>query len=278
MRRNKHPATGEDTEGIIFGPFRLTRSPLRLWRGRGEVRLQPRQLAVLHYFVEHVETVVSREELLREVWSGTVVTPAALQVCVSAVRQALGDEVEAPRYIETVGREGYRFIEKVVSSQYPVVSSQQEERQKAKAAFLSPAPNTQYLVPNLVGREAELAQLHNLLFNALNGERQLIFLTGEAGIGKTMLVDTFVRGIGSWELGVDPLSPQLRNPKAQTRDPSLWIGRGQCLEHYGEGEAYLPVLEAVGQLCRGLGEARSWQCYDGTLLRGCCTCQVWLIR
>ena len=174
MRRNKHPATGEDTEGIIFGPFRLTRSPLRLWRGRGEVRLQPRQLAVLHYFVEHVETVVSREELLREVWSGTVVTPAALQVCVSAVRQALGDEVEAPRYIETVGREGYRFIEKVVSSQYPVVSSQQEERQKAKAAFLSPAPNTQYLVPNLVGREAELAQLHNLLFNALNGERQLI--------------------------------------------------------------------------------------------------------
>src|SRR5262249_23406303 len=34
-------------------------------------------------------------------------------------------------------------------------------------------------------------------------------------------------------------------------DASLWVARGQCAEHYGAGEAYLPVLEALGQLCRG---------------------------
>jgi predicted ATPase len=64
----------------------------------------------------------------------------------------------------------------------------------------------------------------------LRGERQMVFITGEAGIGKTSLVDTFVRSIAS--------------------DRSIRISRGQCLEQYGTSEAYLPVLEAIGRLCR----------------------------
>src|SRR5262245_26501396 len=116
MHRHKHSVKREGGEGIIFGSFRLTHEPLRLWRGRREVKLQARRLGVVLYLVEHGEAVVSREELLHAVWKGTVVTPAALQVCVRAVRAALGDEVQTPRYIETVGREGYRFIEKVISS------------------------------------------------------------------------------------------------------------------------------------------------------------------
>ena len=64
----------------------------------------------------------------------------------------------------------------------------------------------------------------------LGGERQIVFVTGEAGIGKTALVDTFARSIAS--------------------DRSIRIGRGQCLEQYGTSEAYLPVLEAIGRLCR----------------------------
>src|SRR5262249_23629333 len=62
------------------------------------------------------------------------------------------------------------------------------------------------------------------------GERQIVFVTGEAGIGKTALVDTFMQSIAS--------------------DRSIRIGRGQCLEQYGTSEAYLPVLEAIGRLCR----------------------------
>ena len=58
----------------------------------------------------------------------------------------------------------------------------------------------------------------------------MVFVTGEAGIGKTSLVDTFARSIAS--------------------DRSIRIGRGQCLEQYGTSEAYLPVLEAIARLCR----------------------------
>src|SRR5262249_57309741 len=57
------------------------------------------------------------------------------------------------------------------------------------------------------------------------------FVRGEAGIGKTTGVEAFGAQGGD--------------------DPTLWLARGQCIEHYGAGEAYLPVLDALGQLGRG---------------------------
>ncbi|HEV8712202.1 MAG TPA: AAA family ATPase, partial [Candidatus Binatia bacterium] len=88
----------------------------------------------------------------------------------------------------------------------------------------------------VVGREVELAHLHGWLERALAGERQVVFVTGEPGIGKTTLVDAFLH-------------------HAVARG-GLWLGRGQCIEHYGAGEAYLPVLKAFGRLCRESGGER----------------------
>jgi Cdc6-like AAA superfamily ATPase len=59
----------------------------------------------------------------------------------------------------------------------------------------SPAPNPQHPAPYLVGRETELAQLHRWLEKALNGERQVVFIAGEPGIGKTTLVEAFLSGV-----------------------------------------------------------------------------------
>jgi hypothetical protein len=94
-------------------------------------------------------------------------------------------------------------------------------------AFQVPNPQS---ATGMVGREAEIAELHTWLDKALQGERQIVFVTDEPGIGKTTLVDTFLDQIAA--------------------DGSVWLGRGQCIEHYGAGEAYLPVLEALGRLCR----------------------------
>ena len=100
------------------------------------------------------------------------------------------------------------------------------------------------------GREAELSYLHQHLEKALAGTRQIVFVTGEAGLGKTTLVEAFLDTIG-------------------TDAAALSIGQGQCLEHRGPGEAYMPVLEALGRLCRApiggrelvallAGQAPSW--------------------
>ncbi|MGE0820952.1 MAG: AAA family ATPase [Candidatus Binatia bacterium] len=91
----------------------------------------------------------------------------------------------------------------------------------------------QLLPPILVGRDVELTQLYGWLEKALRGERQIVFLTGEPGIGKTTLVNAFAE--------------RLRSRK------DFRIVYGQCVEQYGAGDAYLPLLEAAHRLCRAPG-------------------------
>ena len=126
---------------LVFGPFRLDPVTPRLWRGDQLVELQPRPLAVLHYLAQRPGQIVSKEELLTHVWAGTYVTKTVLKVSIRAIREALADEVTAPQYIETVGREGYRFLGGIVRSQPSVISKPAKENQKAKIEDFSPAPN-----------------------------------------------------------------------------------------------------------------------------------------
>jgi DNA-binding winged helix-turn-helix (wHTH) protein/tetratricopeptide (TPR) repeat protein len=201
------------TQEVRFGPYRLDLAHGRLWKTKEPVALQPKPLAVLGYLAARPGEVVGRDELIRTLWAGTYVTKAVLKVAVRAIREALGDDAGTPRYVETVGREGYRFIG--TSAAAPRRSSRD-----------LPAPTA----PPIVGREHELELLRAHLGQALAERRTTVFVTGEAGIGKTTLIDRFIEGI--------------------EHETSVWVARGQCLEQYGEGEAYLPVLEALGGLLR----------------------------
>ncbi|MBI3801970.1 MAG: AAA family ATPase [Deltaproteobacteria bacterium] len=226
------------TETLTFPPFILDPSNACLWRGRKHILLTPKDFAVLHYLVTHSGGLVTQAEVLKGVWPDTVVDPGILKVRLRRIRLALGDKVVKPRFIETVHGRGYRFIAPVTTA--PSVASGQEERgqtqkakgqeQKAKIALQRPVPSTQRPVPIVVGREAELGQLHNWLEKALQGERQIVFVTGEPGIGKTTVVEAFLAQVAA--------------------AGGAWIGRGQGIEQHGIGEAYMPVLEALGRLCR----------------------------
>ena len=70
----------ETERQFLFGPFRLDPTRRRLWRGAQPIVLPPRPLAVLQYLVEHPGQVVTKEELLKQVWADTVVTRTALRV------------------------------------------------------------------------------------------------------------------------------------------------------------------------------------------------------
>src|SRR5215475_11471822 len=94
---------------LAFGPFRLEVTQGQLWRGAQLVALRPRSLAMLRYLAAHPGRLVTKAELRQHVWAGTHVTDTVLRVCVQEIRAALGDAAEAPRYLATVGRQGYRW-------------------------------------------------------------------------------------------------------------------------------------------------------------------------
>jgi DNA-binding SARP family transcriptional activator len=99
------------------------------------------------------------------------------------------------------------------------------------AVVARPAPLA-WAAERPLGRDRELARLEELLAEAREGQRRVVFVAGEAGIGKTTIVESFV---GS-AVGAE-----------------LMVGHGQCVEHRGAGEPYLPVLDALGRLCRQSG-------------------------
>jgi type II secretory pathway predicted ATPase ExeA len=151
--------------------------------------------------------------------------------------QGPGRDRPGALFIQTVHRRGYRFLAPVTVSAPPTATLAAPALPVAPVPLLSPAlPLPAALSPLLAGREAEVATLRQALAQALRGQRQVVLVTGEAGLGKTTVVDAFVATL--------------------TSDPPLWVAWGQCLAHYGAGEAYLPVLDALGRLGRVPGHAQ----------------------
>src|SRR4029450_2587272 len=70
---------------VRFGRYTLDRDGL--WRGKQEVRLTPKALAVLRVLVDRAGRLVSKQDLLETVWSGTAVSDAALSSCIQEIRQ-----------------------------------------------------------------------------------------------------------------------------------------------------------------------------------------------
>ena len=92
-----------------FGPFRFHPGN-GLWRGVDEVPLPPRALALLTSLVARAGTVVSKQALMDAVWKEAFVTEASLLEAVRVLREALGDDRQNPRYIQTLHGRGYRFM------------------------------------------------------------------------------------------------------------------------------------------------------------------------
>jgi predicted ATPase/DNA-binding winged helix-turn-helix (wHTH) protein len=216
---------------ILFKPFCLDLDNACLWRGARRISLTPKAFMVLQHLVMQHGQLITRDALLEAVWPDTIVGDAVLKVCVREIRRALGDTAKTPQFIATVYRQGYRFIRRVATVDRLPESNVVGRPLHAVSpgAFRRPqAPCASSA--KLVGREESFAYLHGRLAQARQGKRQLVFVTGEAGIGKTALVEAFAAQVAT--------------------DQNMWTVRVECIEQYGTGEAYLPVLEALGRLCR----------------------------
>jgi DNA-binding winged helix-turn-helix (wHTH) protein len=94
---------------VSFGPFVLERAEGSLWRGDARVPLAPKAFALLDLLLRRAPRLVTKPEILREVWAGTFVTDAVVKVCIRELRRALDDTAKCSRYIQTERARGYRF-------------------------------------------------------------------------------------------------------------------------------------------------------------------------
>jgi tetratricopeptide (TPR) repeat protein len=174
----------------------------------------PKPFAVLQYLVEHPGRLVTHDQLLSAIWPDTFVQPEVLRRYILEIRRALDDRAEAPRFIQTFPKRGYQFIAPVTDDAVP-------NEVEGAPATITP----------LVGRGSALDDLDRCLSKALTGQRQVVFVVGEPGIGKTSLVDAFQR--------------------ASASRAGVAIARGQSVEGFGGKEPYYPLLEALGLVARG---------------------------
>src|SRR5262249_45329158 len=202
-----HARLSFDSYDVDLGEERLLHNKLPL-------RVTRQSFAVLSALLARPGLLLTKQDLFREAWGDRVVSDAALTRCIRELRLAMKDDAHAPRYIETVHGRGFRFVAKVV------VQSTAEPQ---------PAGGT----VRLVGREAELQQLQRALDKARGQECQIVLVNGEAGIGKTTTVESFV---------------------ASSVGNDVWIAQGRCIEQYGAQEPYLPLLEALQHLAHTVGE------------------------
>lgn len=199
-----------------FEQFRLDTANGCLWRNDTQIALPPKPFAVLRYLVENPGRVITHNELLDALWPETFVQPQILRTYMLELRKALGDDADQPRFIQTLPKRGYRFVAPV--SEWPgtvPIAAGKAEPEEVLVGF--------------VNRVEELDRLKAEFAHAAGGERRVIFVTGETGIGKTALVDAFCR--------------------SQNMTASAAIARGQCVPGFGAKEEYYPVMEALSQLC-----------------------------
>src|SRR6266481_5508030 len=119
-----------DRRCVRFGVFELNPTTGELRKHGIRVRLQDQPLKLLLCLLETPGEIWSREDLMRRIWpEGTFVDfERGLNVAITRLRQVLGDSADTPRYIETVGRKGYRFIAPVERTSAPEFGSLIGER------------------------------------------------------------------------------------------------------------------------------------------------------
>lgn len=212
---------------LSIGPFTFNFRSGELSGGGLRQTLMPKDCAVLACLVSMPGSLIRKEELLDTVWKGTIVSESVLKACIKRLRKVLGDDFSAPVFIETVRGRGYRFIAPV----HPVVKTGSESNSGRKS----------FIQPELfVGRRLELSQMKKSWCSVkTNGKRRIAMISGEAGIGKSTLVDYFLGDV--------------------CNDGDTLIAKGQSVQTQGPGESYGPFFMIFHSLAESLGRERFTQ-------------------
>lgn len=210
------------SEGIVllylFDEFVLDTDQRELRRDGRTIALQPQVFDLLEYLIRHRARVVTKDDLISAIWGGRVISESSLTTRINAARTGIGDSGEAQRLIKTLPRKGVRFIGTV--------------REASREVESAVAPLKIEISTLVVGRTAPFEMIDQMTRHVLSGKRQMAFVTGEAGIGKTAFIAKAIEQLT--QQGFDQLY-------------------GRCTERFGTDEVFLPLIDALVNRYRANG-------------------------
>jgi len=102
----------EKNNKVQLGDFVVDLQQEKLFSPRVEIKLEPQTFALLRLFITNDKSIISRDEIMANIWQGRQVTDDAVRAVVKKLRQALTDDARNPKYIKTLPLKGYRLITK----------------------------------------------------------------------------------------------------------------------------------------------------------------------
>ncbi len=197
----------------------------QLWRDGNPVHVEPQVLAVLEYLMAHRNRMVSKIELLDEVWGDRFVSESALTSRIKLVRKACGDSGREQRIVKTIHSRGYRFVAEVIDRE-----SSASARVPDVVGAPASTPDGLREPSGVFGRDTELAKLDQALEQTDRGTRTAVFIRGGLGSGKSMLIAELIERH-------DHLDEWL-------------VLQGRCMQTRGAVEPYFCLFDAFGHLAR----------------------------
>ena len=170
--------------------------------------LTPRLMTVLQYLIENRNRVVTKEELISRIWRDSPIQPGTVGRAVSTLRTILSEDIRNPKFIRTVSRVGYWFIHDVTMVEPDV------------------APACASGVEKFVGRELELSIIREALKRCEEGSGSIVCISGEAGVGKTALLERVITGARV----------------------SFLVAKGQCAPNVSGADNYSAFLDIFSEL------------------------------
>jgi len=168
MASDSVPSKGE----IAFGPFRLLVAERLLLKDEVPLELGGRTLDTLIALATRPNEVISKRELLAQVWPDVVVEEGSLRFHVAALRKVLGDGENGARYIATSAGRGYCFFAKV--------ATRREVPSHVASGTLARSSALPHRLLRMVGRADGIVDLSTHL-----AAQRFVTITGAGGVGKT---------------------------------------------------------------------------------------------
>lgn len=240
---------GEPTSIIAFDDFELDLARFELRRSGVPVTTQRQVFDLLVYLVRARGRVVTKEELLDNVWGTRFVTESALTTQIKSARRALGDNGTRQRFIRTVHRRGYEFVGG------DPVDTEATGPAALPATVDVGGAGSDRPSPHLVGRDGAIGDVTDML-----SARRLVTITGPGGVGKTQLAFAVAGAVarrfddGVIHVDLAAVSDQPDIARAAAESAGLGLREGTAVADALAGMRALVVFDNCEHLIDGAAE------------------------